>query len=460
MSGAGRNAAVMAAALDDREVAFVGKLVSMTRSEAAERVEAAGGRVARETSATTSYVVVGHAGWPLRADGHPTRALVRAREVKERSKDLSIVSETTFLQLLGLQDKVEDLERLFTTAQLSRILNVPAAQIRAWRRRDLIRPAKVARRLAWFDFGEVVMARALHSLTKAGVSTARIGRSIRDLSSWLPDAQRMLTQIETYEQGKVLQIRLQDGRLADTAGQLLFDFHGQRGAEPDIRLFEPPAGEHADNIRPFADTVGGAYTGAGVDGASGGPAGGPLADEPFPPGPFADGPLAGLVSDDALDLASAGTDDLFEQGVLAEDAGEWELAVRLYERALEIGAEEPEIYFNLGNALYELDRKKEAARRYLQAVEQEGDYVESLNNLGNALAETGWLTEAVQAYRRALRLEPAYADAHSNLGETLVYLGRYDEARFHWNAYLELDPSSSWAAAIRELLRNLPTDRN
>ena len=93
-------------------------------------------------------------------------------------------------------------------------------------------------------------------------------------------------------------------------------------------------------------------------------------------------------------------------------------------------------------------------------MEQEGDYVESLNTLGNALAETGWLTEAVQAYRRALRLEPAYADAHSNLGETLVYLGRYEEARFHWNAYLELDPSSSWAAAIRELLRNLPTDRN
>ena len=354
---------------------------------------------------------------------------MRAREVKEQSDELSIVSETTFLQLLGLQDKVEDLERLFTTAQLSRILNVPAAQIRAWRRRDLIRPAKVARRLAWFDFREVVMARALHSLTKAGVSTARIGRSIRDLSNWLPDAQRMLTQIETFEQGKVLQIRLQDGRLADTAGQLLFDFHVQSGAAPDIRLFEPTADESNDNIRPFGPAVG-------------------------------DGPLAGLVSDDELDLASAGADELFDQGVLAEDAGEWELAVRLYERALEIGAVEPEIYFNLGNSLYELDRKKEAARRYLEAVEQEGDYVESLNNLGNALAETGWLSEAVQAYRRALRLESGYADAHSNLAETLVYLGRYDEARFHWNAYLELDPSSSWATAIRELLRNLPTDRN
>ena len=52
----------------------------------------------------------------------------------------------------------------------------------------------------------------------------------------------------------------------------------------------------------------------------------------------------------------------------------------------------------------------------------------------------------------------AYADAHSNLAETLVYLGRYHEARLHWAAYLDLDPHSSWAAAIRELLENLPTE--
>jgi tetratricopeptide (TPR) repeat protein len=292
---------------------------------------------------------------------------------------------------------------------------------------------KVTRRLAWFDFREVVMARALHSLTQAGVTTSRIGRSIRDLSAWLPGAERMLTQLETYEQGKVLQIRLQDGRLADPAGQLLFDFHRQGGNTPDIRQFDPSA-TGADANRPLAMF-----------------SGGPHGDSAGTPG-----------SGDhlQLDVASAGADELFDQGVLAEDAGEWELAVHLYERALELGSDEPEIYFNLGNALYELDRKKEAARRYLQAVEQESEYVESLNNLGNALAETGWLAEAVQAYRRALRLEPGYADAHSNLAETLVYLGRYEEARFHWNAYLELDPNSSWAVAIRELLRNLPTDRN
>ena len=139
--------------------------------------------------------------------------------------------------------------------------------------------------------------------------------------------------------------------------------------------------------------------------------------------------------------AGAGPDGLFRQAVRAEDAGQWQLARHLYERALAAGEPDPETCFNLGNVLYELDRKRAAARRYLQAVALDAEYVESLNNLGNALAESGWLHEAVRAYRRALQLEPAYADAHSNLAETLVYLGRYAEARLHWTAISRSTPT-------------------
>lgn len=221
--------------LRDREVAFAGRLASMTRREAGARVAAAGGRVVREPGADTAYLVVGQGGWPLGADGRPGSGMARARRLKEQRAPLSIVSETTFLQILGLTEKVDDLQRLFTTAQLSRILEVPARELRAWMRRKLIRPVKVARRLAWFDFREVAMARALHGLISAGVSPARIGRSIRELAQWLPEAQgvdtqAMLTQLETSAHGPALSVRLQDGRLVDPGGQLLLDFH--RGAAP------------------------------------------------------------------------------------------------------------------------------------------------------------------------------------------------------------------------------------
>lgn len=464
--------------LRDREVAFAGRLASMTRREAGARVAAAGGRVVREPGADTAYLVVGQGGWPLRADGRPGSGMARARRLKEQRAPLSIVSETTFLQILGLTEKVDDLQRLFTTAQLSRILEVPARELRAWMRRKLIRPVKVARRLAWFDFREVAMARALHGLISAGVSPARIGRSIRELAQWLPEAQgvdtqAMLTQLETSAHGPALSVRLQDGRLVDPGGQLLLDFH--RGAAPgshragEIRAFTPrraadpqpaPGGR-----RPAARPAGAASAApelvrdlAAVLGMA--PDGMPASEEP--PG-VAEPDTPGGVLDFGTAAGAwpgAGPDDLFRHGVLAEDAGQWHLARHLYERALAAGDDDPETCFNLGNVLYELDRKHAAARRYLQAVALDAEYVESLNNLGNALAESGWLNEAVRAYRRALLLEPAYADAHSNLAEALVYLGRYAEARFHWIAYLAIDPRSSWANAIRELLRNLPADRN
>ena len=462
--------------LRDREVAFAGRLASMTRQEAGAKVAAAGGRVVREPGANTAYLVVGHGGWPLRADGRPSSSMARARRLKEQRAPLSIVSETTFLQILGLTEKVEDLQRLFTTAQLSRILEVPAREIRAWMRRKLIRPVKVARRLAWFDFREVAMARALHALTSAGVSPARIGRSMRELSQWLPDAhgvdaQAMLTQLETFAHGPTLSIRLQDGRLADPGGQLLLDFHrdeaNRAAGAGAIRAFVPrpvaaqdrPTAE-GDSHVPNAAAANLVRDLAAVLGMR--PDGTPSPEQP------PDGGEALVEPGRVLDLsaatggvwAGAGPEELFRQGVRAEDAGQWQLARHLYERALAAGEADPETCFNLGNVLYELDRKHAAARRYLQAVALDAEYVESLNNLGNALAESGRLNEAVRAYRRALRLEPAYADAHSNLAETLVYLGRYQEARFHWTAYLAMDPRSSWANAIRELLRNLPTDRN
>ena len=450
------------------EVTFAGRLASMTQREAAERVGAAGGRVVREPSVRTDYLVVGHGAWPLGSDGLPDRSVLRTRRLREQYPDLEIVSETTFLEMLGLSEKVDDLQRLFTTAQLSRILGIPVPHIRSWMRRKLIRPAKVARRLAWFDFREVAMARALHTLTSAGVSTARIGRSIRDLAQWLPDAERMLTQLETLSPDHKLSIRLADGTLVEPTGQQLFDFHG---GVPDPEPREPAGGHgeggESENVVSMAPRAPEADSAAApIDFPL--PVGRPASAHAGNGGRRAGSGEAGNVLDLQARatggrggrggrLGGASAERLFERGVAAEDAGQWKLAQQLYEGALAAGGPDPETCFNLGNVLYELDQKRAAAERYREAVALDGEYVESLNNLGNALAETGWLNDAVHAYRSALQLEPSYADAHSNLAETLVYLGRYDEARLHWAAYLDLDPHSSWATAIRELLEHLPS---
>ena len=299
---------------------------------------------------------------------------------------------------------VEAVRSLFTAAQLARILNVPPTDIRRWVRGGLLQPTKVERRLAFFDFKDVATARAVHVLTRAGVTPRRIKRSLKQLGEWLPDAHSMLTQLEAIEAGGSVRVRLRSGQAADPSGQLLMDFTGDadRVTAAEERILE---------LRPE-------------------PQAGPMPDP-------------------------HSAEAWFDAGVQAEEAGAHEQAVDAYEQALEHGAGSAEVYFNLGNALYAVGRPAAASSRYLSAVEQDPDYVEAWNNLGNALVDAGRAGEAIRAYRQALALEPHYADAHSNLAEAHAQLGQMEQARHHWRAYLREDPHSSWAEQVRRRLLEL-----
>ena len=148
-------------------------------------------------------------------------------------------------------------------------------------------------------------------------------------------------------------------------------------------------------------------------------------------------------------------DEWFDLGLRAERDGRVEDAVRAYRSALHDGDAEPEIHFNLGNALYGLGRLDEARSSYARAVELAPDYVEAWNNLGILLGELELAEEAIAAYRRALVLAPDYPDALYNLAETLVTRGELEEARSLWRSYLRVDPLSPFAKIVRERLARL-----
>jgi predicted TPR repeat methyltransferase/DNA-binding transcriptional MerR regulator len=144
--------------------------------------------------------------------------------------------------------------------------------------------------------------------------------------------------------------------------------------------------------------------------------------------------------------------DWFEEGLRREDAGDVVGAVEAYREAIREEGEDPELCFNLGNALYTIGEHEESATRFRRAVDLDPEYVEAWNNLANVLSELGDARAAVEAYRCALAIEPAYADAHYNFGETLFALGLHEEARRHWRTYLGLDPRSAWADHVRARL--------
>ena len=381
---------VEAPALKDKEVALTGRLFSMTRVEAIDRIQRAGGRYAREPGPATAVLVAGSAHGHLTADGGISRTMALFQELKKSGAGIRLVDELEFLGLLGAEDDLEDFSRLYTAEQVSRIVEVPLAEVRAWVRKGLLQPARLTNRLAWFEFKDILTARNLSRLTASGVPASQIHRSLSQIARWLPDGERILGRLESYATG--LRLRLPDGSWVEPSGQRLMDFQpGSRSAE----------------------------------------GGGPQLVSAFP----------------SVHAASPGG-SLFSQAVDAEEQGDLESAAALYSRAVE-SAPEPEAFFNLGNVLYDLGREASAAERYLQAIEADHNFAEAWNNLGNSLAALGKLEDAVHAYEMALSLEPDYPEPHCNLVTALDRLGRFEQALAHRAVCQRAFPSPAHLTLLR-----------
>jgi len=395
--------------LRGREVCITGRLWTMDHRRARSLLREHGARTSALPGIGTHFVVVGEAGPPLGADGRPTRALLLAEQHRCAGHPLRLLRETEFLSLLGLEEQRRDLERLYPVDQLARILGLATATVRQWVRAGLIQPAKVEGRLALFAFPQVAAARDLSRLTAAGVTPSQLHRSLHQIRAWLPDGERALGQLEMLSRNEI-GVRLADGLVAETTGQLRLQFEGW------------PQQGRTDGAPPIAAAAPGVATAS-----------------PAEPPP------------------ATVHRDWFAAGVQAEEAGDIHRAIHAYRQALLSGGPQPETSFNLGNCYYASEELDAAVELYTRAVNIDPSYSEAWNNLGNALSDLERTDEAVAAYHRALAASPDYADAHYNLAETLAWLGDLATARVHWRAYLERDPNSSWARRVRQRLREAGT---
>jgi len=338
------------------------------------------------------------------------------------------VPEEVFLQRLGLQDREADLHRLYTIAHLGRILGVPASRVRRWVRAGLITPARVVGRLLFFGFAEVAAARTLLHLSRAGVTPARLRRSLGQLSGWFDDGGRSLAQLELLERGKTLVVRMPDGRLAEPSGQLVMGFGDDAGGTVS-NLPGSPRPEETHGIG-----LGGPDDTAGLAGAAA-PAQQPGNVHPAPRSP-----------------APVDVDAWFDAALRAEAEDRLDDALAAYAQAERLGGEQADLCFNRGNVFFALGRSDDAVDSFRQAVTLDPGYAEAWNNLAVVLGDVGRADEAIDAYSRALAAAPGYADAHYNLAETLAGRGDLAGACEHWRRYLEQDPNGLSAREVRARL--------
>ena len=81
-----------------------------------------------------------------------------------------------------------------------------------------------------------------------------------------------------------------------------------------------------------------------------------------------------------------------------------EEAIECFRASLQIQPRRAETYYNLGNALAELNRPAEAAEQYRQAVQLKPDYAEAWANLATAYADLNRWGEAFAAANKGLEL--------------------------------------------------------
>ncbi|MGC9158215.1 MAG: tetratricopeptide repeat protein [Terracidiphilus sp.] len=283
----------------------------------------------------------------------------------------------------------------YSRADVLRILQISSRQLQGWERAELIEQKDD------YNFQDLGQLRLLRALREDAVPLARIRHSVVAMKA-VSGMENPLLEAGLVRAGTRLAFRHRGAVVDPIRRQLLFDFE---------RLEQRPD-------RPSA--VAELY------------------------------PLRRPGAEAAQDLQG-----LFLAAVEAEESGEKQRAIELYQEMIETDRSFAPAYINLGTIYFHLRQFDRAEEFYRRATETDPEYVLAYFDLGNVLDELDRREESIAAYRRAVALSPRYADAHYNLALAHEHRGETRLALRHWQAYVELDKDGPWAEHARGQIHRL-----
>ena len=432
-------------------VTFTGTLASMVHREAAALVETHGGRSVQSVSGAVTMLVVGEEGWPLEEDGEASQKLKLTTQLVADGAEIRVVSESDWLHLIGLNERRDEIQRSYTPAMLSRLLNVPVGIIRRWDRIGLIKPVRRISRLPYFDYREVASAQRLANLLNEGVRAETLERSLVELSKTLTGTDRSLAQLTLLVQDEKIVLRDAHGVLNPRTGQRLLDF----GVEPQLSLHV----EH-DSNQPAGD----------ADADDGSDAEERAAEQAYDEGPIAISIVEARLKLDDRSMQEWTADEWFNEGCRLSEEGAFESAVNAFRNCLSLlatssgGANgEPiqavedvgvypdpaDVHFHLADALYRAGKTEAAIERYHCAIESAPDFIEAWTQLGCLQTECEQWAAAEEALSTAIKIHDSNPDALLHYAQLLDQMQRGDEAIGYWEKYLRYDSRGPWADHAR-----------
>ena len=161
---------------------------------------------------------------------------------------------------------------------------------------------------------------------------------------------------------------------------------------------------------------------------------------------------------DAMNRALELQPDLFnahhQLGIILQQIGKREDAVRHLKDAVRLNPSDAEAHLHLGIVLAGLERFAQSETHLREAVKLTPKSAAAHYNLGVLLAKRDRLADAAACFRHAVGADPRHAGAHSALGQVLQEQGRTAEAVPHFKHALEINPK---LASARENLERCTT---
>lgn len=114
---------------------------------------------------------------------------------------------------------------------------------------------------------------------------------------------------------------------------------------------------------------------------------------------------------------SADVGSSMRRGNRLERSGEYEEALRHYQEALVQEPDDPKIHYNIGRALYRLEKYDEAISEFqLGFLEKEKHFQANVfYNIGNSQFKKGQLDAAIESYKMSLLVDPKDIETKQNL---------------------------------------------
>lgn len=361
------------AALSGARVAFVGRLATISRRQAARAVRDAGGQTTSVVTARTTHVVVGEYGWPLTDDGSTSPKLRAVLDRARRTGQPAVLAERDFARLLGVAGQPLRLD----AARLAERLGVSRDLVERLARDGLLHA-----RDGQFDFRDMVSLQTLARLLREGAKPETIRRGLLALQELLPDASQPLAQLRlVLDHPRSLVAELEHCRI-DATGQLLlrFDDDGIAAPEPSQTIpFASPAAENADEWHALAC----AYEeqeryDAAID-----------------------------AYRRAIALRPDWPDAFFNLGNALCSAGRGEAATEMYRLCSAMDPTHAETLYNLANVLDDRGDVAGAIDALERALRINPAYADAHYNLALCLERAGRFAEARERWRAYLRLDPS-----------------------------------------------------